>query len=316
MQKHLPWIVRLIGPTLLALFLLNSDIPQLIAILRGAKPTPILLSLLLIFPFLLIKGWRWQQIVQELGQKLPLRTTTALYTVGVYLGSITPGQSGDLIKAWYLRKEGMPLGPALWSVLIDRLFDMIIMSFLAILGLFALGHHLPHRNLQTLIVIAMATSLILLLTALSARIPRQWLLLTLLPTLAPSRTHPRLKQLNTQLTTLAMHPRLLLPLTLASLISAWFTFVRLWLLFGAINVALPLYIVIGSSALIAILQVLPISIAGVGVRDAVLIATLAPHGYPTEQALGLSALFLLLTIEQTIVGFIVSFWYPIEKREP
>ena len=116
---------------------------------------------------------------------------------------------------------------------------------------------------------------------------------------------------NNQFTSLALHPRLLLTLAGTSLVSAFFTFFRLWLLFIALDVYVPLYLAVGSSALIAVLQVLPISIAGVGVRDAVLIATLAPLGYSQEQALGISALFLLITLEHILVGFIVSLWYPL-----
>ncbi|MEI7770732.1 MAG: UPF0104 family protein, partial [Chloroflexales bacterium] len=78
--------------------------------------------------------------------------------------------------------------------------------------------------------------------------------------------------------------------------------------------AVPLYEVVGASALIAVLQVLPISVAGVGVRDAVLIAILLPYGYTSSQALILSALFLLLNIEHILVGFVVSFWYPLGAR--
>jgi len=43
----------------------------------------------------------------------------------------------------------------------------------------------------------------------------------------------------------------------------------------------------------------------------VLIATLVPLGYSQEQALGVSALFLLITLEHILVGFIVSLWYPL-----
>ncbi|NTU80322.1 MAG: UPF0104 family protein, partial [Chloroflexales bacterium] len=119
-----------------------------------------------------------------------------------------------------------------------------------------------------------------------------------------------------QLAHLHMSPGLIGAVSAASLISAGFTFWRLWLLFLALGLdQVPLYVVIGASALIAVLQVLPISIAGVGVRDAVLIAILQPYGYSAEQALTLSALFLLINLEHIFVGFIVSFWYPLGRGE-
>jgi uncharacterized protein (TIRG00374 family) len=315
----LPWLLRLIGPALLVVFLANSDLHQLIAILQGAHPTLIILSLLLIFPFLLVKGWRWKRIMHELAIDIPYRTATGLYMVGIYLGSITPGQAGDLAKAWYLRSRGHPLAPALMSVVLDRLFDLVIMAALATLGVFALGPLLPNRAHQTIMVIVLSAGVVFVLTALTMRRLRQWLLSRVVSPLMPERLRGSLERWNEQLVTLAMHPRLIIPSAVASLISAGFTFFRLWLLFLALNIHIPFHVVVGVSALIAILQVLPISIAGMGIRDAILIGVLLSYNYSTEQALSLSALFLLLTVEQTLAGFVVSFWYPIGqtlRREP
>ena len=90
--------------------------------------------------------------------------------------------------------------------------------------------------------------------------------------------------------------------TLGSLTS---TIVRLWLLFRAVDVTVPAAALVAAIGLIAILQAAPISFAGVGVRDAVLIAVLGAFGYGAERALALSALFLLLNIEHMIIGFAV-----------
>jgi uncharacterized membrane protein YbhN (UPF0104 family) len=87
--------------------------------------------------------------------------------------------------------------------------------------------------------------------------------------------------------------------------------VRIWLLFRALDVDVPPALLVASAALISILQTLPVSIAGVGVRDAVLVAVLARHGYPAERALALSALFLVLVIEQMLIGFLVTMRHPL-----
>ena len=69
-------------------------------------------------------------------------------------------------------------------------------------------------------------------------------------------------------------------------------------------------------ALISILQALPISFSGVGVRDAILIAVLANFNYSRDVALSLSALFLLVNLEHIIVGFLVSLRYPLGQAPP
>jgi hypothetical protein len=74
--------------------------------------------------------------------------------------------------------------------------------------------------------------------------------------------------------------------------------VRIWLLFRAPDVIVPPALLVASAALISILQTLPASVAGVGVRDAVLVAALARHGHPAERELALSALFLVLVMSR------------------
>ncbi len=313
MRRYLPWLLRLLGPALLLIFLATSDLEALAAALLGADPLPILLSMALLPPFMLIKTWRWKLILHEMGLRLPFLDGLGLYTVGIYYGSVTPGQAGDFLKAWYLQKDGQPLAPSLLSVLLDRLCDLLVMAGFATLGIFALGTLLPDSNLQAALVVLMGVGLTVLTVFLVARRPRDWLMLTLLPTVLPESLNAKLRHWSEQFATLTLTPRLVTLVAIASLLSAAFTFWRLWLLFEAVGVHLPLYIVVGSSALIAVLQILPISIGGIGVRDAVLIAVVAPFGYSVEQAIAVSTLFLLITIEHIVVGFIVSFWYPLDQ---
>ncbi len=312
-RPWLSWLLRLIGPALLIGFLATSDLRLLWEILRSAELAPIVLSLALMPPFVIFKSWRWTQILRAMNMSLDLPSACALYTVGLFYGATTPGQAGDLLKAVYLRERGLPMAPALLSVVLDRLCDLIIMALLGMIGVFALGQLLPSRELQQLIVIVMGVGLIVVTTLLTARKPRSWLLTEVLPRVAP-RLRTRLDRWNEQMHSLTITPRLVIVVSGATLLSVAFTFTRLWLLFLALGLtAIPLLVIVGSSALIAVLQALPISIGGVGVRDVILIALLAAYGYTQEQALALSAIFLLINIEHTLVGFIVSFWYPLGR---
>ncbi|EFO81069.1 hypothetical protein OSCT_1100 [Oscillochloris trichoides DG-6] len=314
MRRYLPWLLKLLGPLLLIIFLANANLGALIETLRNAALWPIILSLLLMPPFVIIKSWRWVRLLREMDLHLDMPTAIALYTVGLFYGATTPGQAGDLLKAVYLRERGQPMAPAMLSVVLDRLFDLIIMAVLGTLGIFALGQLLPSRELQTLLVVLMGVGLVVLTVVLTARGPREWVLTGLLPRVAP-RLKERLDTWNAQLSSLTLRPALIGVISGATLISASFTFGRLWLLFLALGLtAVPLYVVVGAAALTSVLQVLPISIAGVGVRDAVLIAIVMPYGYSADQALILSALFLLINLEHILVGFIVSFWYPLGKE--
>jgi uncharacterized protein (TIRG00374 family) len=312
-NKYTRWLLRLIGPAILAYFLLTTDIGKIVDNLRDLRWTPLLLSLALYLPFVVVKAWRWNMIMSDLGmQAPPLGYSIVLYMIGLFIGGATPGQSGDFIKAWYLRERGQPLAPALFSILLDRLFDFLIMAVLSLLGLIAFLHIFPPEHQQLILVatISFTALIILMMPGLMARSPRDWLLTRLLR-VAPLRLRPMIERWRGQFGSLDLRPVLLAKLLLATVISAASTMLRLWLLFSAMNLNIPLLAMISTMALIAILQALPISFSGVGVRDGILIALLAAYNYPQEQALSLSVLFLLLNVEHILIGFLVSLRHPL-----
>lgn len=310
MNKYTRWLPRLIGPLILAYFLLTSNLREIITQLGQLTPAPLLLSLALYPIFVIVKAWRWNTIMRELGLQAPtLGITAALYMIGLFLGGATPGQSGDFIKAWYLRQRGQPLAPALFSILLDRLFDFLIMALLSLLGLIAFLDVLP----PSLHLAAIAFAIIIIITTpvLIAQRPREWLMTRALP-FVPGQIRIAIERWRTQLNALRLRPGPMISLLLASICSATSTIIRIDLLFLALGLThVPILAVISSTALIAILGALPISIAGVGVRDAILIPTLGLYGYTPEHALSLSTLFLVLNIEQIILGFIISLRYPL-----
>ncbi len=315
MKRYLRWLLRLIGPALLIYFLWKSDLASIVAVLGSLDLAPLVLSLALYPGFVAVKAWRWSIVMRELGmQAPPLGYAMALYMIGLFVGGATPGQSGDFIKAWYLRQHGQPLAPALFSILLDRLFDFLIMALLALLGLVAFLGLLP--PILRLATVAFAALILIVTPALMARRLRDRLLTGVL-LLAPQRVQARIARWRDQFATLSLRPAPLARLLLASICSAGSTMVRIYLLFLSLDLSrVPIPAIIAATALIAILQTLPISVAGVGVRDAILIPVLGLYHYTPEQALSLSALFLLLNVEQIVVGFLVSLRYPLGQAPP
>jgi uncharacterized protein (TIRG00374 family) len=317
-SKYTRWLTRLIGPTLLAYFLLTTDVSKLVANLRGLHWSPLFLSLALYPGLVAVKAWRWNLLMRDLGiEAPPLGYSMKLYMIGQFAGGATPGQAGDFIKAWYLRESGRPLAATLFSILLDRLFDFLVMALLSLLGLIAFLH-LFSRELRGPILVTtlcFAAAMVLAVLALVSRHRREWLMVSA-QRLAPRRVRGQLERLRGQLARLDMRPALMGASLLATLVGAAWAMGRLWLLFRAMDVVIPLTVLVTSAALVSIVQTLPISFSGVGLRDAILIPVLASYGYERDKALALSALFLLLTLEQILVGFLVSLRHPLGKLAP
>ena len=314
MTRRARWIARLLGPALLAYFLATSDLRHIAALLRQVRWTPLVLSLVLFAGVALTKSWRWRRIIGELGMRAPsMSHAVTLFCIGQFAGGATPGQTGDIVRAFYLRERGAPLSAAMFSILLDRLLDFLVLALVALAGLVAFLDVFP-RAMQPLILgttLAFTAAMLVVVPALVARRSRRWLMARL-RRIAPAALAPRLERWETLLDSLELRPAPMLALLAITVAATIVVMVRIWLLFLAMDVSVPLALLVSAAALISILQTVPVSIAGIGVRDAVLVAALARHGYPAERALALSALFLVLVVEQMLIGFAVSMRHPLD----
>jgi uncharacterized protein (TIRG00374 family) len=312
-SRRARWLTRLLGPAVLAYFLLTTDLHRIAANLREVRLAPLALSLALYVGLVLTKAWRWRLLLRELGLAAPtMREASTLFMIGQFAGGATPGQAGDFVRAWYLRERGAPLSTALFSILLDRLLDFLLLAIVSLFGLVAFLDIFPVALRPAILVTTVGFAIVVAIAvpALIARAPRRWLM-TRLRALAPASMRERLERWQELLDVLEVRPAFTLLLLLSTVAATAVVMVRIWLLYRALDVVIPVALLVSASALISILQTLPVSIAGVGVRDAVLIAVLAHHGYSPEHALALSALFLVLTLEQMLIGFFVSMRHPL-----
>lgn len=312
-HRRARWLTQLFGPAVLAYFLFTTDLHRIAGNLRDVRWPPLVLSLVLYVGLVITKSWRWRELLKELGFATPtLREACTLFMIGQFAGGATPGQTGDFVRAWYLRERGAPLSAALFSILIDRLLDFFILAILSLFGLVAFLDIFPAAARPAILLVTVGFAIVVAVTvpALIARGPRRWLM-TRLRGVAPASVGERLERWQGLLDALEGRPGLVVALLVSTVAATTVVMVRIWLLYRAMDVVIPVGLLVSASALISILQTLPVSVAGVGVRDAVLIAVLTHHGYSAERALALSALFLVLTVEQMLIGFFVSMKHPL-----
>jgi len=312
-NRRARWVSRLFGPALLAYFLLTTDLHRIAANLLDVRWVPLVLSLVLYAGLVVTKSWRWRVLIEELGHATQtLREACTLFMIGQFTGGATPGQTGDFVRAWYLRDRGVPLSAGLFSLLLDRLLDFLMLALLSLFGIVAFLDVFPATLRPAILVTTtvFAAAVVVTVPALIARGSRRWLM-TRLRGIAPRSVGERLERWQELLDALEGRPRLMLTLFLSTVAATTVVMLRIWLLYRALDVVIPVALLVSASALISILQTLPVSVAGVGVRDAVLVAVLTHEGYSAEHALALSALFLALTVEQMLIGFFVQMRHPL-----
>ena len=307
--------LKLLGPGLLLYFLLTTDLSTLWAILLQTDPFLLTLSILIVVPFLVLKGWRWQLILQAWRIRMSIVDATALYAVGIFLGNVTPGQAGDAVKAWYLRQRGESLTAGLASVVVDRLFDVGLMGILAASGLYFFWDILPGGRALNVVTVAV----MLLGVGGGLLVASNRRLRTLGFSLIPASLKSRL---NLQaIEQMHLEPAQLAVIGLVTAAGLALTFIRIYLLFLALDTPIPIGPFIALVATIAIVGTA--SPGGVGTRDAVMVLLLGSllSLTPVEEqarAVALSTLLLLLNVVNVLIGYLFSLRYPLAaiRRQP
>jgi uncharacterized protein (TIRG00374 family) len=138
-SKKRLFAVSLVSIALLAFLLWYIGIDSIITVISTANPRYLVLALI-VEPFILVvRAHRWKLIVSKLDSQLGLKKASLLYLTGLYGGSFTPSKLGDLLRAYLLARDSdmnvrVPAGKAVFSIVLDRVLDVISLITIVLVG--------------------------------------------------------------------------------------------------------------------------------------------------------------------------------------
>jgi len=272
---------------------------------EGGNIFYLLFSLAFVVPLLYVKSFRWRLIQKDLGIQISQRDSLRYYIIGLFAGAATPGQLGDFIKTVYLHKKGYPGGSAFFGVLYDRIYDVMALAFVLFFGLALLSET---ETVLPVIYITAAVILVFLVFFLGARKFRKFITIDLFKHVLPYGIKRQLKKfkIDADVDKYQLRRSTLFLSFLLTLAAYGIVFYRYYLLLLTINLQPPFAVWFGGIALASFVTLIPISISGVGTRDAVLIGVFGTVGIEPEKAVAFSLLILLLMLFNGIIGLV--FW--------
>src|ERR1700753_4331375 len=139
-KRHFKFLLRLGCTLLLLIFLLKSvSWKVLIGQVAHLDPGTLLICVALGFYGIVISSYQWQCLLDGEHINLDLRRLINLYQVGIAFNHFLPtGMGGDVIKAYYVGKEGKNATGSASAVLMSRVtgfFGMMLVSFPVLLFL-------------------------------------------------------------------------------------------------------------------------------------------------------------------------------------
>ncbi|MFH1249393.1 MAG: lysylphosphatidylglycerol synthase transmembrane domain-containing protein [archaeon] len=130
LKKALP----LLGILLLAYVVNKIGIRQIIKSLSEANWLFVFLATLFFIPLIFMQTGKWSLLLRMQKLNLNFFYLLKIQVVGIYYEMITPARVGSLIKIMYLHEKIKNFGKAASSVIIEKFLDFLSVSFLALLG--------------------------------------------------------------------------------------------------------------------------------------------------------------------------------------
>ncbi len=257
-------------------------------------------AMLLTLAGLVLSALRWQRVLEVLGLHAGLRRLLSHYLAGQFVSNVLPTTiGGDVLRVSRLSRETGESPKTFASVVLERLTGWLVLPVISVIG-FLVNPPLQHlgRATQVAVGLAFVTLLglgILLYAVADQRIGGRFEARDGWRRFA-SAVHLGVDRLKRQ------------PGAAANVLLVGFAY-QFVLVLAAVAAAQALGVrPAGLTALlaffpaVAIAQVLPIGISGLGVREGAFVLFLGPLGVESQEAIALGLLLYLLNLGVSLLG--------------
>jgi uncharacterized membrane protein YbhN (UPF0104 family) len=257
-------------------------------------------AILLTLAGIVLSALRWQKVLEALGLRAGLKRLLSLYLAGQFVSNVLPTTiGGDVLRVSRLSRDTGESPGTFASVVLERLTGWLVLPVITIVG-FLVNPGLRHLGTATRVALGLAFAtliglLLLLLAVAHERIGGRF---------GSAEGWRRFAgAVHLGLDRLRRHPG-----AAVNVLVVGFAY-QLVLVLAAVAAAQALGLrAAGLTALlaffpaVAIAQVLPIGISGLGVREGAFVLFLTPLGVETEQAIALGLLLYLLNLGVSLLG--------------
>jgi uncharacterized protein (TIRG00374 family) len=284
---------------------------QMAEALRHAHYSWVVIGILAYFVVEIAAAFRWHVLLKVQGIHLSFWRLSGLFLIGMFYNQFLPGGTGgDIIKSYFLLKETADKkAGALLAVVFDRLIGLV--ALVAITGTLIglrydfLSQTTETRQLLWILLVVLGASIAGLLTTF---VITGFKLFHLLPLRFPGRE--KLIEISAAYHLYARHWRATLVAFGSSVVAHLATFTTFLCAAYALGAVVPLVNFFAVMPVERTISALPISFAGIGLREKVFQIMLnGLCGVPEAQAILIGSLSFLIILICCIPGAIVYFFY-------
>lgn len=293
---------------LIIMLLRGADVPGLIARFQGVNPWNLFAATLVMFSLTFAHAARWVTIIRANGGRMGFLTSFKLVLVGYFFSQALPSSvGGDAMRIWQAHRSGLSLGTALNTVVLDRLVAlaaMLIMTAVALPWLkdLVVDSAIRWAFLLVLMAGAVGFAVLLVLSRLPASVFR-WKLTQAAARLSEAAQETLLSA-RSGFVTLAL-----------SVVVHIGVSVVVFMLADALGIRVSLVHCILLVPLVIMVTLIPISIAGWGVRESAMVVAFGLIQVPRSDAIAVSLLFGMTLLVTGLPGGVL-WWRTSDHSAP
>jgi hypothetical protein len=300
------WLGLIISIVFLTWALQGLDLEHFVQALREANYWWILPGVLVYFAAVLIRTWRWHYMLRHI-KHIPTLRLFPVVVIGYMGNNVYPARAGEVLRSYVLRrKEGVAMSSSLTTVILERLFDgLVMLLFVAVTLPFAPlppGYHVMVLTFSALF--GLATLLFFVLATRPALMMR--LYLGLIDRWLPERVRAPVRDIFER-AMIGLHslrsPRETALIFFSSAL-IWLTETgKYWFVLHAFPFEVPFSVLMLMTAVVNLFTTIPSTPGYVGTFDAPGIAILTQFGVPQALATGYTlVLHVALWLPITLLG--------------
>lgn len=303
-----------VSTTLMVVLYSRVDIRGLASLLGDMQPLLLIPAAAIIFSNTWISAAKWRVLLKADGITVRQTPLVISYLIATFFNVFLPSNvGGDVYRIYDIGKSTEKPVNTFASVFADRLSGFLALSVLglvfAIAGMSLIGDY------RVLIAPAILFAGVVVVAALLAqrKIIHRLLALTRLDRM---KTVRRLNDaFLAAMAAYGARPRVLLSIMAISFCFQFCIIVCVWCLALALRLEIPFFAFCVFVPLISILEAIPISIYGLGLRDAGYVFFFTRLEQPAEHALSLALLYVAVTLIYSSIGGVL-FALRAKRRQP
>lgn len=307
-------LLKLIGLIIFVFILTKIDFQKIKEIIPTIQLHYLFLAVVFALLPVAVKAYRWKYLLKMQQINYSFKDSFMAYLSSVFAGTITPAKLGELIKVFYVRRSmNISFGKAFSSVIIDRLLDLFFLLLFSISGIL---YFFVYRNFIMFLLVALGL-LVLIVTLIINKKVSAWLVDMLLK-FALKKYESKLKSEAEEFFAglhVVARIKFIYPFIL-TIVAYLIYFINCFLISKSLDMPISFLYLSFSMSVTVTLALLPVSIAGIGIRDASLIMLFSQIGIGKEVALIFSMLFLIfINIMAGLVGVFAWMKMPLDMSE-